>query len=90
MWKCTQASLAVWVLLINDGGVVIGLLSTLRKLDSPEGSFCCVNSECYFQFDPTPHHHHLPLVFHVVPLFQPLFSDILPPVFSPNGVGSIV
>lgn len=64
---------------------------TLRKLGSPEGSFCCINSECYFQFDPnTPPHHLLPLVFHVVALFQPLFSNILPPVFSPNGVGSIV
>lgn len=52
MWKCTQARLAVWEVLISDGGGDIGLLSTLRKLGSPEGSFCCINSECYFQFDP--------------------------------------
>lgn len=52
MWKCTQARLAVWKVLISDGGIDIGLLSTLRKLGSPEGSFCCINSECYFQFDP--------------------------------------
>lgn len=50
MWKCTLARLAVWEVLIS--GVNIGLLSTLRKLGSPEGSFCCINSECYFQFDP--------------------------------------
>lgn len=46
MWKCTQARLAVWKVLIS--GVNIGLLLTLRIFYSPEGSFCYINSECFF------------------------------------------
>lgn len=43
--KCTLAGVAVWVELIGDGGVNVGLLSALRRLGPPEGGVCCINSE---------------------------------------------
>lgn len=52
--KCTLAGVAVWVELIGDGGVNVGLLSALRRLGPPEGGVCCINSDViqHFQFDP--------------------------------------